>query len=215
MSLCKSPRPWLPSAPANSSTIEPANPRFLTRRDSSQTPEAHSLWVLLSIFPRCILPASKGARHADGHSQARMVRERLDRLRHGHHRELWDEAVKACKVPSRGKRKRAESELRSADDHTAAAFITFLLNSQSIRQDLLSLTEEDSQITIPNHLLTLLSTNQEEEATQESLLGVSQKAVSLQIDLNNTNLLTANLTREGVVRDIARFASLSLPHAGD
>ena len=105
--------------------------------------------------------------------------------------------------------------MRSADDHTAAAFITFLLNSQSIRQDLLSLTEEDSQITIPNHLLTLLSTKQEEEATQESLLGVSQKAVSLQIDLNNTNLLTANLTREGVVRDIARFASLSLPHAGD
>ena len=41
------------------------------------------------------------------------------------------------------------------------------------------------------------------------LQGVSQKAVSLQIDLHITNLLTANLTREDVVRDIARFASLS------
>ena len=105
--------------------------------------------------------------------------------------------------------------LRSADDHAAAAYITSLLSSQSIRQDLLSLNEEDSLITIPDHLLTLLSTKQEEEATQESLQGVSQKAVSLQIDLNNTNLLTTNLTGEGVVRDIARFASLSLPHAGD
>ena len=105
--------------------------------------------------------------------------------------------------------------LRSADNHAAAAYITSVLSSQSIRQDLLSLNEEDSLITIPDHLLTLLSTKQEEEATQESLQGVSKKAVSLQIDLNNTNLLTTNLTREGVVRDIARFASLSLPHAGD
>ena len=40
-----------------------------------------------------------------------MVRERLDRWRHGHHRELLDEAVKACKVLSRGKRKTAESEV--------------------------------------------------------------------------------------------------------
>ena len=68
-----------------------------------------------------------------------------------------------------------QPSLRSADDHTAAAFITFLLSSQSIRQDLLSLTEEDSLITIPNHLLTLLSTKpkQEEEATLSDKLDQS------------------------------------------
>ena len=54
----------------------------------ANTPEVHSLWLLLSIFPRCILPASKVARYADGHSQARVVRERLDRWRHGHYRDL-------------------------------------------------------------------------------------------------------------------------------
>ena len=105
--------------------------------------------------------------------------------------------------------------LRSAEDHSAAAFITSLLSSQSIRQGLLNLTEEDSKIVIPDHLLTLLSTKQGEEATQENLEGVNQKTASLQIDLNNTKLLSSYLTREGVVRDIARFASLSLPHSGD
>ena len=58
----------------------------------------------------------------------------------------------------------------------------------------------------------MLSSKQEEEATQESLLGVSQKAVSLQIDLNNTNLITANLTREGVVFSPANVQKIIQSH---
>ena len=105
--------------------------------------------------------------------------------------------------------------LRAAEDHAPAAFATSLLSSQSIRQDLLHTTEEDSSITIPPALLALLTTKKGEEATTESLQGVSQKAASLEIDLHNHHLLTDHYTREGVQRDIARLASLGLPHAGD
>ena len=105
--------------------------------------------------------------------------------------------------------------LRSAEDHTPAAYLTSLLSCQSLRQALLHLPDDDSQVTIPAPLLALLSTKQGEDANIESLLGVTQKAVGLKIDLHNSNLLIANTNREGVVREIARLGSLSLPHAGD
>ena len=71
----------------------------------SERPEIHSLWVLLLIFPRCILPAVKGPRLADSYSQARGVRERLERWRKGEYRKLWEEAVSATKIPVIGKKK--------------------------------------------------------------------------------------------------------------
>ena len=55
----------------------------------------------------------------------------------------------------------------------------------------------------------------EEEVTVESLEGTTQKMSSLKIDLNNHLLLSEKFSREGDVREIARLASLSLPHAGD
>ena len=105
--------------------------------------------------------------------------------------------------------------LRSAEDHAPAAYLTSLMGCQSLRQALLHLTEEDSQLTISAPLLALLSTKQGEDATVDSLLGVTQKAVGLQIDLHNMNLLIDKHNREGVAREIARLGSLSLPHAGD
>ena len=65
-------------------------------------------------------------------------------------------------------------------------------------------------------MLEALATKQgEEQVTVESLEGVSQKAASLKIDEHNHQLLSDFLTREGDVREIARLASLGLPHAGD
>ena len=48
-----------------------------------RTPEAHSLWALVLMFPRVILPASPSKKNADAYSQARIVRERLDMWRRG------------------------------------------------------------------------------------------------------------------------------------
>ena len=44
---------------------------------------------------------------------------------------------------------------------------------------------------------------------------MSQKAASLNIDLHNQRLLTNYYETEGIEREIARMASLGLPHAGD
>ena len=63
------------------------------------------------------------------------------------------------------------------------------------------------------HLLTMLSTRQGEEVTAESVQGTTQKGASLQIDLHNKSLLIE--TREDVVREKARLASLGLHHACD
>ena len=57
----------------------------------------------------------------------------------------------------------------------------------------------------------------EEPLTIESLVGLSQRAVSTKIDLNNLRIFSEQIQEQGCVRDIARFASVSLKdsHAGD
>jgi hypothetical protein len=70
-------------------------------------------------------------------------------------------------------------------------------------------------LTIPTTLLDYLSDKMGEDATTASLRGVSQREVSLKIDLNNLQLHTNHITELGVTREIARLASLGLPHAGD
>ena len=106
--------------------------------------------------------------------------------------------------------------LRAAEDHGPGAYVTSFLSSQPLRQDILGHTgEEDESVSLPPALLTLLNSTLEEEVTVETLVGVSQKEVSLNVDLHNHRLLISHYTREGVVRDIARLASLGLPHAGD
>ena len=105
--------------------------------------------------------------------------------------------------------------LRSAEHHASSAFIPSMIGFQTIRQNLLNLSDEDSQITVPENLIAMLSTRQEAEVTAESLQGTTQKAASLLIDLHNKELLIETITREDVVREKARLASLGLPHAGD
>ena len=96
-----------------------------------------------------------------------------------------------------------------------AAYTASLLSSQDLKEKILDLPEEDCPAHLTDALLTQLSEKQGEEATKENLTGVTQKAISLKIDLCKQQLLTEHITTTGVQRDIARLASLTLPHTGD
>ena len=81
------------------------------------------LWLLESIFARCILPAGRGKRIADAYSQSRVVKERLRRWRAGEYRQLWDEAVqvtkKRPKKSSKARRYQGDFEEKSAEERNA------------------------------------------------------------------------------------------------
>jgi hypothetical protein len=87
--------------------------------------------------------------------------------------------------------------------------------SQNLKENILHLSEEECPANVTPDVLALLSFKQNEEATIDSLQGVSQKAVSLKVDLHNHHQLSEHLSTQGQTRDIARLASLGLPHAGD
>ena len=105
--------------------------------------------------------------------------------------------------------------LQAAEDHSAAAYSSSKLSSSELKERLLNLSEEDCPTTLSAPLLALLSAKQGEEATKENLTGVAQKAISLKIDLCKHHRLTEHISNTGVQRDMARLASLGLPHAGD
>ena len=64
-------------------------------------------WLLISIFPRAILPAKLGLDHGEGESKAKMIKERLRRWRQGEHGQLWKEAVQLSSQKPKAKKKRA------------------------------------------------------------------------------------------------------------
>ena len=66
---------------------------------------------------------------------------------------------------------------------------------------------------LPQSLLDDISARQGEDVATECLIGVSQKAASLKVDLFNRSLLL-NQLQEGEVRDVARLSSLGLKYAG-
>ena len=74
---------------------------------------------------------------------------------------------------------------------------------------------EERSFTLPQPLLDSVSARQGEEATLETLTGVTQKEGSLKVDLCNKSLLLNYFNTEGVQREIARINSLGLPHQGD
>ena len=75
--------------------------------------------------------------------------------------------------------------------------------------------EAEDAITLPEPLLDCISARQGEPINAESLVGVSQKMASLKIDLRNQSHLLNHFNAEGDTREIARMASLGLPHASD
>ena len=108
--------------------------------------------------------------------------------------------------------------LRAAADHAQVAFATSYLASQTLVADMLGHgadAEPDQPDPLPQPLLDAISARQGDEATTESLTGVTQKMASLKIDQQNQLLLLNYYSMEGDVREIARLASVGLQHAGD
>ena len=108
--------------------------------------------------------------------------------------------------------------MRAAMDHAPVAYATSLLSAQPLIEDMLGKNEQGNEgdpFTLPQHLLDSISARMGEDTITESMVGVSQKMASLKVDLNNKSLLSNFFNGEGVVRDIARMASLGLPHSGD
>ena len=101
--------------------------------------------------------------------------------------------------------------LRSAVDHAPTAHAVSLLAAQPLLDGLLG--EDEEEPSLPQPLLDLISSKTGELASVESLTGVSQKMASLKVDLLNQSLLLQKITEEGEVREIARMASLGLPHS--
>ena len=66
--------------------------------------------------------------------------------------------------------------LKSAEDHSSAAYASSKLSSQDLKEKILNLTEQDSPPNLSTPLLGLLSAKQGEEATLENLKWVAQKA---------------------------------------
>ena len=103
--------------------------------------------------------------------------------------------------------------LRAAGDHASVAHATSLLSSHSMILKLLKRSEEDNLPNLPQPLLDDISARQGEAVATEGLIGVSQKAASVKVDLLNQSLLL-NQIQEGNDRDLARLSSLGLKYAG-
>ena len=105
--------------------------------------------------------------------------------------------------------------LRAAEDHAAAAFSTSFLSSRPLLRRMLNCSEDDDPVSLPPSVLDTLTANlmEEQQIVEESLAGLTQKQLSLKVDLVNSKLLTTTMETSGE-REVARLNSLSLPYAG-
>ena len=103
--------------------------------------------------------------------------------------------------------------LRGAVDHASASHISSLLASETLVNQLLGKQDggEEEQLPLPQALLDDLTARQGEEATIETLTGVTQKMISKKIDQTNLQSLKSQLDD---AREVARLTSLGLPHSG-
>ena len=76
------------------------------------------------------------------------------------------------------------------------------------------LGEDSEEPQLPQPLLDKITAKTGETASVDSLQGISQREVSLKVDLLNQSLLLHHFNEEGEEREIDRMASLGLPHAG-
>ena len=102
--------------------------------------------------------------------------------------------------------------LRCAVDHAPVAHAVSLIAAQPLLDGLLG--EDVEEFSLPQPLLDTISAQIGEDTTVETLTGVSQKKASLKVDILKKSLLLQRISEGGDVREIARMASLGLPHAG-
>ena len=105
--------------------------------------------------------------------------------------------------------------LRAAVDHAPAAYVCSLVASQDLKESILDMSSEECPLFIPEDLLKHLSESLGEDISLISVRTQTQREISLKLDLRNHQLLSNNFQGQGVTREIARLASLGLPHAGD
>ena len=101
--------------------------------------------------------------------------------------------------------------LRAADDHAPVAYASSLLASKKLVDGLLGKADEEVIANIPQPVLDRIALKQGDETSAESLVGVSQKASSLKVDLFNQSILLNQVQEEGQDRETARMLSLGLP----
>ena len=103
--------------------------------------------------------------------------------------------------------------LSSALDHAQGAHAVSLLAAQPLLDGLLG--EDTEEPRLPQSLLSQITARTGEDTTVETLTGISQKNVSLKVDLLNQSRLLLHITEANEKREIAKMASLGLPHAGN
>ena len=85
---------------------------------------------------------------------------------------------------------------------------------QALTSALQSRQNDASPLSLSQDVLNDLSLKLGEEASVETLWGLSQKAISLKVDLHRLSVLQGHIEDLGSVREKARLASLGLHHAG-
>ena len=120
----------------------------------------------------------------------------------------WDQAKLPVSMAGLG--------LRSAIDHSSAAFATSYLSSQQLARQLLHVPDDQESPDLSPTVVASLSAKMgdEEEVSQDTLKGQKQKMVSAKIDLLNKRIFLERIADSGDERDIARLSSLCLPQAG-
>ena len=88
------------------------------------------------------------------------------------------------------------------------------MGTQADGEDAAEVRPGTQQGVLSPQLLALLSASQGEEIVEEDLMGVSQKQISYKVDLHQQQVWKQEFG-EDEVRERARVASVSLPHAGD
>ena len=104
--------------------------------------------------------------------------------------------------------------LRGAEDHAAGAHTSSLLSSCTLSRNLQGLQDDGSPVSLPQQLLDTLGQKMGEEATVETVWGLSQKMMSFKVDSQNLVKLKERVEGEGQERELARLNSLTLPYAG-
>ena len=101
--------------------------------------------------------------------------------------------------------------LRGAQEHGPGLYCSSIISSLTLSRTLQGIQEEGFPLS--QEVLQAVSVSVG-DVTAESLAGLSQKDVSLMVDQYSLSNLKASTEQLGVVREVARLASLGLPRAG-
>ena len=98
------------------------------------SPSEEKLWIMVSIFFRCIIPAGQGTSSGDQWSHIRVIKERLRRWQEGKCGDLWVEAVDGQQTrSSRGRRRKNPVEKESQVERNSRRCTTLTQEGQYTR----------------------------------------------------------------------------------